>query len=349
MRDFISSCPDAFFISGMGYCLGDQKVTNEDLLERFSIRLKLSFIDKSIGIKSRYFAAPHQASSDLAVKAAQAALAQAEISIHQVDRLIVATSTPDHQTPSTACIVQHKLGGSGFPAHDIVSACSGFLYALDHGLRCLATGDETILVVGVDCRSRTLNSKDKRTAFLYGDGSGAVVLSKKSHLDKSSNFPLSENRLGFQDCLLVADGEGHDAVYVPAGGSKEPCTPEALSENRHRLTMPSGERVAQNALKGFTELIQRILDRNQLSLNEIDQIIFHQPNRRLLEGVLRVMRIDETKAFINFEHYGNTVAASVPIALAQACEAGRIKTGDKVILCAVGGGYSGGVALINWC
>lgn len=348
MRDFISNCPDVFFISGMGYCLGEQKITNEELLERFSMKLKLSFIDKSIGIKSRYFAAPHQASSDLATHAAMAAMEEAGISIDQVDRLIVATSTPDYQTPSTACIVQHKLGGSGFPAYDIVSACSGFLYALDQGLRCLATGDDIVLIAGVDCRSRTLNSKDKRTAFLYGDGSGAVVLTKKPHADLQSHSLLPIGRMGFQDCLLVADGEGHDAVYVPVGGSREPCTSEALLQNKHRLTMPSGERVAKNALKGFSELISRILDRNHLTLDQIDQVIFHQPNRRLLEGVLRAMQIDEEKAFINFENYGNTVAASVPIALAQAHESGRIKSGDKVILCAVGGGYSGGVALINW-
>ena len=298
---------------------------------------------KSIGIEHRYFVSEEQASSDLAAQACQQALIHADVDINNVDRLIVATSTPDHLTPSTACIVQHKLGGKGFPANDIVAACSGFLYGLDQALRCLATGDETVLVVGVDCRSRTLNMQDKRTVFLYGDGAGAVVLQRR-------NIPAEQtaSKSGFLDCLLMADGEGHDAVYVPAGGSREPCTPDNTLEMKHKLAMPNGERVARNALQGFLHMSQTLLQRNGLTLEDIDQFIFHQPNRRLLETAISSMGIDEGKTFINFQHYGNTVAGSVPIALSEACQQGRIKSGDKVLLCAVGGGYTGGAALIQW-
>lgn len=340
MTSYLQQHTNNFVISGTGRCVGARQLTNEQLMELSGSRLRLSFIDRSIGIKTRYFLAPEQTTSDLAAAAASQALKDANVTIDQVDRLIVGTSTPDHQTPSTACIVQYKLGGKGFPASDIVAACSGFMYALDQGLRCLATGDETVLVVGVDCRSRTLNMQDKRTLFLYGDGAGAVVLQRRAG--------GGGGKQGFFDCFLTADGEGHDAVFVPAGGAKEPCTVENVREQRHRLFMPDGKRVANNALFGFVHLINTILDRNKLTLDDIDQVIFHQPNFRLLEIVMKELGIDESKAYINFREYGNTVAGSVPIALSEAISKGRIKSGDTVLLCAVGGGFTGGAALFTY-
>jgi len=335
MKHYLRNIPASLAIAGTGHAVGNECLTNSDLIERYNIRIKPSFIDKSVGIQTRYFLDEQQTTSDLATQASKAALAQAGITVAQLDRLILATSTPDHQTPSTACIVQHKLGGKGFPANDVVAACSGFLYGLDQALRCLATGDEYVLVIGADSRSRTLNMQDKRTAFLYGDGAGAVLLKRTEQPVKS----------GFLDCYVDADGVGHDAVYVPAGGATQPCTPENVAALEHKLLMPSGERVAQNALTGFVQCSQRLLERNQLTLNDIDQIIFHQPNRRLLETVMREMGLDEQKVFINFQHYGNTVAGSVPIALSEAFAAQRISPGDKVMLCAVGGGFTMGAAL----
>lgn len=342
MTGFLQTFPAEFYIAGIAHAVGSEKLTNADLLSRYSLRMKASFIDKSIGIETRYFAGQDQASSDLAASACAQALEQSATTIDEVDRLIVATSTPDHQTPSTACIVQHKLGGRGFPANDIVAACSGFVYGLDQALRCLATGDETVLLVGVDCRSRTLNMQDKRTVFLYGDGAAAVVLKRRA-----IGAAGIATKLGFLDCLLMADGEGHDAVYVPAGGSRQPCTQAEVAQQRHKLRMPSGERVAKNALQGFLHMSQQLLERNQLSLDDIDQIIFHQPNKRLLEIVMKAMQVDESKAFINFQYYGNTVAASIPLALSEAFDQGRINPGDKVMLCAVGGGFTGGAALLQ--
>lgn len=335
MKHYLHDSSLSLVIAGTGHATGSECLTNSDLIERYNIRIKPTFIDKSVGIQTRYFLGEQQTTSDLATQAATAALAQADIDVSQLDRLILATSTPDHQTPSTACIVQHKLGGKGFPANDVVAACSGFLYGLDQALRCLATGDKYVLVIGADSRSRTLNMQDKRTAFLYGDGAGAVLLTRSDRHEKS----------GFIDCFVDADGIGHDAVYVPAGGAAKPCTPENVAAMEHKLLMPSGERVAKNALTGFVQCSQRLLERNQLTLNDIDQIIFHQPNRRLLETVMREMGINEQKVFINFQKYGNTVAGSVPIALSEAFAAKRITQGDTVMLCAVGGGFTMGAAL----
>lgn len=336
MNNYLQTIPSSLVIAGSGFAVGADCFTNAQLIERHNIRIKPAFIDKSVGISTRYFLHEQQTTSDLATEAATSALAQAQIDVSQLDRLILATSTPDHQTPSTACIVQHKLGGKGFPASDIVAACSGFLYALDQALRCLATGDKHVLVIGVDSRSRTLNMQDKRTAFLYGDGAGALLLKKEDEQTGKS---------GFLDCFADADGIGHDAVYVPAGGAKQPCTPENVADMQHKLFMPSGERVAQNALTGFVDCSKRLLTRNQLSLEDIDQVIFHQPNRRLLEKVMLEMGLNEDKVFINFQQYGNTVAGSVPIALSEALAAGRIQPGNKVMLCAVGGGFTMGAAL----
>jgi len=325
-----------FHITGSAHSVGSECLTNEQLIKRFGIQIKESFIDKSVGIRTRYFLSNEETTSDLAADAARKALNKSGVSVNDLDRLIVATSTPDHQTPSTACIVQHKLGGKGFPASDISAACSGFLYGLDQALRCLATGDEKILLIGVDCRSRTLNMQDKRTVFLYGDGAGAIVLQR---------MDSKHEKKGFIDCFVTADGEGHDAVFIPAGGAKQPCTIENVEAMQHKLTMPSGKRVAQNALEGFIYASKKLLQRNNLTLDDIDQFIFHQPNLRLLEIVMRELNIDETRAFINFDKYGNTVAGSIPIALSEAIECGRIKAGDNVMLCAVGGGFTAGAAL----
>lgn len=343
MRSYIQDHPETFVIAGIAHSVGSIKYTNSELCDAFGIKIKPSFIDKSVGIDTRYFVADNETTSDLAAAAAKKALANAGISIQDIDRLIVATSTPDHPTPSTACIVQYKLGGSGFPANDIVAACSGFMYGLDQALRCLATGDKNVLLVGVDCRSRTLNMQDKRTAFLYGDGAGAVVLQRRA-----GNASAGPDKAGFLDCFLTADGSGHDAVIILAGGAKEPCNPQNVAELKNKLSMPSGDRVAQNALRGFAELVHQLLDRNRLNLSDIKQFVFHQPNRRLLEVVMNQLGLTSENTFINFQHYGNTVAGSIPIALSEAVAANLLNSGDTVVLCGVGGGFTGGAALLKW-
>lgn len=327
------NAPFEIAIRGFGHAVGSLCFSNEDLMAEFDIRIKPSFVENSVGSKTRHFIADDVSTSDLAARAAEKALQSAGISVQQLDRLIVATSTGDYLSPSTACVVQHKLGGRGFPAYDIGAACSGFIFAVDQAIRCVATGDRNVLVIGVDVRSRTLDMQNKRTAFLYGDGAGAVVISRQQ---KSAN--------GFIASHLYADGAGHDAVYVPSVGHAR--TPEPLPPV---LTMPNGKRVSENAGMGIPTLCAQLLEKTSFQQTDIDFYLLHQPNLYLLQAVCDEMQIAPEKTLINFPRYGNTVAASVPIALSEAAEQQRIRPGDLVLMCAVGGGFTGGAHLLRWC
>lgn len=344
--DFLNNLPLSVQFSGLGHATGSRKLDNQALLDGYQIKLKPSFIENSIGIESRYFLEDHESTSDMAAAAAKMALEQAGLSIRDVSRLILATSSPDYQTPSTACIVQHKLGGSGFPVMDINAACSGFVYAIDAGARAIATGDRHVLVVGADARSRDLNMQDKRTVFLYGDGAGAAVLSAVGKPERAGAAGGAMS--GLLNSILFADGVGYDAVYIPAGGSKTALTHELLDRNHHKLSMPDGTRVAENAKQGFSFLCAEIFEGTPYKKNDVDLFVFHQPNQRLLEGIVAHLDIPPEKAYINFSRYGNTVAGSIPIALSEAQRMGRLNSGDLVLLCGVGGGFTGGAHLIRW-
>lgn len=326
------NAPFGIGIRGYGHAVGNRCLDNAELMQEFDIRIKASFIDNSVGIKTRHFISDEMSTSDLAVQAAQQALQSARISVQNLDRIIVATSTPDYLSPSTACVVQFKLGGRGFPAHDICAACSGFIYAVDQAIRYIATSDENVLVIGVDVRSRTLDMQNKRTAFLYGDGAGAVVISRNQ-----------KSQRGFIASTLFADGVGHDAVYVPSVGY--PRTPEILPP---LLTMPDGKRVSENAGIGIPTLCDQLLEKTPYARSDIDFYLLHQPNLYLLRAVCDEMQIPDAKTVINFPQYGNTVAASVPIALSEAAGQQRLQPGDLVLMCAVGGGFTGGAHLLHW-
>ena len=327
------NAPFGIGIRGYGHATGTQRFTNEELMQAFNIRIKPSFIENSVGSKTRFFIADDMCTSDLATQAATLALQSAGLNVNQLDRLIVATSTADYLSPSTACVVQHKLGGHGFPAYDVGAACSGFIYAVDQAIRSIATGDDNVLVIGVDVRSRTLDMQNKRTAFLYGDGAGAVVISRN----------LKSAR-GFLASVLYADGAGHDAVYVPSVGYAR--TGESLPP---QLTMPNGKRVSENAGIGIPGLCARVLEKTGYQQDDIDFYLLHQPNLYLLRAVCDEMQIPDEKTVINFPKYGNTVAASVPIALSEAAAQNRLRPGDLVMMCAVGGGFTGGAHLLHWC
>lgn len=326
------NAPFGIGIRGYGHAVGNRCLTNDDLMREFGIRIKTSFIDNSVGIKTRHFISADMSTSDLAAQAAEKALSSAGISVQDLDRIIVATSTPDYLSPSTACVVQFKLGGRGFPAHDICAACSGFIYAVDQAIRYVATSDENVLVIGVDVRSRTLDMQNKRTAFLYGDGAGAVVISRNRRSQR-----------GFIASTLFADGAGHDAVFVPSVGY--PQTEEKLPP---LLTMPDGRRVSENAGIGIPTLCDQLLEKAGHTRNDIDFYLLHQPNLYLLRAVCDEMQIPDDKTVINFPQYGNTVSASVPIALSEAAEQARVRAGDLVVMCAVGGGFTGGAHLLHW-
>ena len=327
------NAPFGIGIRGYGHATGTRRFSNEELMQAFDIRIKPSFIAKSVGSETRHFITDDMSTSDLAAKAGERALLSAGLRVDQLDRLIVATSTADYLSPSTACVVQHKLGGRGFPAYDIGAACSGFIYAVDQAIRCVATGDDNVLVIGVDVRSRTLDMQNKRTAFLYGDGAGAVVISRNR-----------KSQHGFLASVLFADGAGHDAVYVPSVGY--PRTGDSLPP---LLTMPDGRRVSENAGIGIPGLCALVLEKSGYNQQDIDFYLLHQPNLYLLRAVCDEMQIPDEKTVINFPRFGNTVAASVPIALSEAAAEQRLRPGDLVMMCAVGGGFTGGAHLLHWC
>jgi 3-oxoacyl-(acyl-carrier-protein) synthase III len=323
-------------IAGAGHYLPGPPVTNEELIARHRLQVKSYFIRRSVGAETRHFAADAQATSDLAAEAAVRAIEASGIPRGELRRIILATVTGDYPTPATACIVQRKLGLKGLASIDVVGACAGFLQALDLGARCVMTGEGPVLVIGADIRSRQLNYDDLRTVFLYGDGAGAVVLT------------ASEGDEGLHHSILTADGVGAEAVYVPAGGSREPVTEDTLRCRRNTITMHNGRLVAEAAREGFRQLASRLVAETHVPLADIDFFCLHQPNRFLVGQILEDLGVPEAKTWINFPRYANTTSATVPIALSEAIAARRIPPGGWLCLGAVGAGFSGAIQLIRW-
>jgi 3-oxoacyl-[acyl-carrier-protein] synthase III len=323
-------------IAGTGYYLPGPPITNDELIARHGLRIKPYFIRNHVGVETRHFAAPHEATSDLALEAARGALRTSGVPTSEIRRIILATVSGDYPTPATACVLQRKLGIKGCAAIDLVGACAGFIQALDLGMRCVATGESPVLVVGADVRSRQLDFEDLRTAFLYGDGAGAVVL-----------VPADDGD-GICYSYLFADGEGAEAVYIPAGGSREPLTEEGLRRRRNRISMPDGRRVAEAARTGFWYLAERLVAETGVPPDEIGFFCFHQPNLYLVHQIMNDLGVAESKTWINFPYCANTTSASLPVALSQAVEAGRLHDGDWVWMGAVGAGFAGGIQLMRW-
>jgi len=323
-------------IAGTGHYVPGPPITNDELIARHGLRIKPYFVRRSVGVETRHFAAPEQATSDLAAEAATRALASSGVPAREIRRIILATVSGDYPTPATACLVQRKLGITGCAAIDVVGACSGFLQALDLGARCVATGEGPVLVIGADVRSRQLNMADLRTVFLYGDGAGAVVLT-----EGAADY-------GIVHSILTADGTGAEAVYIPGGGSREPLTEEGLRSRRNTIAMPDGRRVADAARSGFRHLVDRLVAETGVPLAEVSFLCMHQPNLFLVRQVLEDLGIPEERAWINFPRYANTTSASVAIALSEAAEAGRLVSGRWVCLAAVGAGYAAGIQLVRW-
>lgn len=326
-------CERSIGVLGIGTSLGSEPLSNQALIHKFGLNITPSDLENKTGIQSRYFMAQEQSVSDLATEAALTALSAAKIHVNDLSRIILATSTPDYLSPSTACVVQHKLGGKGFPCHDVSAACTGFIYALDQALRYLHTGDERILVIGADARSRTLNKNDEQTIGLYGDGAGAVVL---------GNLQGDEPN-GAVASFTYADGGGYDAVTVPSVGHEFPD-----KQNSGTLQMPSGNRVMKNAIKAMPQICDKILNATGLTQRDVGTFIFHQPNLMLLKAIAKRMKLDEDKVITSFPEYGNTVAASIPLTLAKAFSNKQLHPGEPVLLAAIGAGFTSGAVLLKW-
>ena len=313
-------------IIGTGSYLPPKVVTNDDLAKQMDTTDE--WIRTRTGIRQRHIAEPSQASSDLGVEASRAALAAARITPQEIDLIIAATATPDYIFPSTACIMQAKLGMKGCAAFDIQAVCSGFVYALAIADKMIRSGQHRCaLIVGTEVYSRILDWKDRGTAVLFGDGAGAVIL-------------RADSKPGILASVLHADGSYVDILSVPGNvcGGKIVGSP---------FLQMDGQAVFKFAVKVLDEVARETLAQCGLAPSDIDWLIPHQANARILEATARKLRIDLSKLIVTVDIHGNTSAASVPLALDLAIRDGRIRPGHKVMLQGVGGGFTWGASLVE--
>ncbi|HEY8347652.1 MAG TPA: beta-ketoacyl-ACP synthase III [Symbiobacteriaceae bacterium] len=287
------------------------------------------------GIRERRLAGEDEATSDLAVAAGAGALAAAGLGPDRIDLLILATSTPDHLLPPTAPMVAHRLG-LRVPAFDLAAACSGFLYGLALADRWLRAGGQGVLLIGANVLSRRVNWEDRNTAILFGDGAGAVAL------------VADQGPAGVLATHLDANGALWDKILVPAGGSRQPITPECLAARQHLMQMPRGKDLFRHAVTHMAAAARTALAAADLSPAEVDWFIPHQAGIRLMGQVGRELGIPPERTVVNVDRYGNTSAASIPMALHEAVADGRIQRGHRLLLAAVGGGLTAGAAVIQW-
>ncbi len=319
-------------IAGVGAYLPERLLTNADL--ELMVDTTDEWIVTRTGISERRIAAPDEATSDLGVKAAQAALADAGLTAGDLDLIVVGTSSPDHIFPSTAVLVQTKIGAA-CPAYDAMAACTSFVFALHAATSAIESGRaRTALVVGADALTRHVDFSDRRTCVLFGDGAGAVVL-------RSADEP------GVLGIDLGADGSGAEVLIVPAGGSAAPATPERLAAGEHFLRM-SGSEVFKFAVRAIPETTARALEASGLSVADLDWLIPHQANQRIIDTVAERLGLDHGRVVSSIATTGNTSAASIPLALNDLYTGGCLRPGDTLALVGFGAGLTWGAAIVRW-
>ncbi|HOT76797.1 MAG TPA: beta-ketoacyl-ACP synthase III [Candidatus Wallbacteria bacterium] len=322
-------------IMGTGMYLPEKRLTNADL-EKMVDTTDEWIVTRS-GIRERRIAEPDQAVSDLAVPAAQMALKNAGIAPEQIGCVILASFTPDRTISATACIIQHKLGCKNAGAFDIEVACSGFIYATTLGRSLIETHVcDYVLVIGADILSKVIDFTDRNTCVLFGDGAGAVVLGPSANEDE-----------GIFDVLLGADGGGADHITIPAGGTQMPTTVKTVEDRLHYVKI-NGKEVFKFSTKIVGDMIEQVLTRNNLTLDNVKLIIPHQANIRIIESAAKRFNCPMDKFFINLDRYGNTVAGTIPIGLHEALGEGKINKGDIVLLAGFGGGLTWGLVAMKW-
>ncbi len=321
-------------IIGTGKYVPEKILTNADLEKM--VETNDEWIVSRTGIRERHIAAPDQATSDLAYEAAIKAIDTAGLTAADLDLIVVATITPDMSFPSTACILQDKLGAKKAAAFDLSAACSGFVYALGAATSMLQMGMyKNALVIGADTLSRITDYTDRNTCVLFGDGAGAVVIGE-----------VGEGR-GFKAFDLGAEGAGGELLKLPAGGSRTPASADTLEAKQHFIQM-SGREVFKFAVKVMNTATVDVLNKAGMSKDEIDLFIPHQANVRIINSAMERLNLTEDRVMINVQKYANTSAASIPLALVEAVEEGRIKEGDKVVMVGFGGGLTWGASVIVW-
>ncbi len=322
-------------IKGVGSYVPEKVLTNEDLSK--IVDTSDEWIVSRSGIKERRFAADGQTTSDMAFLAAKAAIENAGLVAEDIDLILVATITPDMPFPSTACLVQHQLGLKNISCLDVEAACSGFVYGLEVGKAMLLGGRfRNALVIGAEKLSSIMDFEDRTTCVLFGDGAGAVVLSKTDEPD-----------VGILGTLTRSDGSAANLLHMPAGGSATPATADSVSSRQHFLKM-NGKEIFKVAVRLMEKVSIDLLEELNMTTDDIDCVVPHQANIRILDTLAGRLNIPTSKFFNNIERYGNTSAASIPIALDEAVRAGKIKSGDHLFLVAFGAGLTWGSCVIKW-
>jgi 3-oxoacyl-[acyl-carrier-protein] synthase-3 len=321
-------------ILGTGKYVPERRLTNQDLEQM--VETNDEWIVTRTGIRERRIADPAQATSDLAFEASLRALAAAGLTADQLDLINVATITPDMFFPSTACLLQERLGAKKAAAFDLSAACSGFIYGLATATSFIKTGMyRRILIVGAETLSRITDYTDRNTCILFGDGAGAVVVGE-----------VPEGR-GFQSFVLGADGAGGELLRICGGGSRLPSTEQSVADKKHFLEM-NGRDVFKFAVRVMGSSAEEALAKAGLDKSDIDLLIPHQANIRIVQSALERLGLSEDKAMVNLDRYGNVSAASIPLALAEAVEEGRVNEGDRLVLVGFGGGLTWGASVLIW-
>lgn len=322
-------------IKGTGYYLPEKILTNDDLSQ--IVDTSDEWIRTRTGILERHIAAKEEATSDLAYKAAQSALKNAQCEPASIDALIIATVTPDMLFPSTAALLQAKLGLRNVLSFDLNAACSGFLYALEVGRNLLKCDHyKRILVVGSEKLSSIVNWEDRTTCVLFGDGAGAFVLEREDN-----------SNIGILDQILGTDGSHADVLCLPAGGSRLPTSFDTVQNHLHSIAM-NGKELFKMAVRLMAKSVEELLARNHLTHADIAWMVPHQANLRIIQSLAQTLEVPMERIFCNLDKTGNTSAASIPIAFAQANERHLFKKGDNIIFVAFGGGLTWGATLIKY-
>ena len=322
-------------ITGWGKATPDRWVTNQELEQ--IVDTSDEWIRTRTGIEARYIAVdPQETTATLGARAARAALEVADLPPARVDLIICATSTPEHTFPSTASLIQDALGATSAGAFDLSAACSGFVYGLGLAKGMIATGQaNNVVVIGAETLSRIVDWSDRNTCVLFGDGAGAVVLQGDARPG------------GVLATVLGSDGSGGDLLILPAGGSRQPATLETVASGQHFAKM-DGRAVFRFATRIMAEATREVLAKANLDIDDVDLIIPHQANERIIRSSMRQLGLPPEKVFMNLQNYGNTSTASIPIALTEVMEQGRLKPDDTVVMVGFGAGLTWAAAAIKW-
>jgi 3-oxoacyl-[acyl-carrier-protein] synthase-3 len=321
-------------ITGWGMAVPEHVLTNADLTAR--VDTTDEWIVTRTGIRERRIARQGETTASLGTSAALSALETTDLNARDIELIIVATSSPEHIFPATACLIQDRLGASRAGAFDLSAACTGFIFALNMAAQAIISGSiDNALVIGSETLSRLVNWEDRSTCILFGDGAGALVLE------------ASERPGGVLSCTMRSDGSGGNVLSLPAGGSYMPTTLETVSKKLHTIHM-NGREVFRFATRVMAESTREAVFDAGLTIRDIDVVVPHQANSRIIEAAARSLKLPMSRVVVNIDRYGNTSTASIPIAMCEAIKAGRVKPGDRVALVGFGAGLTWGAMVLQW-